>query len=42
MTTVADFAGAGTIATPFPVRVGPGQRIKVNCAVLPVAVRVLD
>jgi len=42
VSTVADFTAAGTIATPFPVRVGPGQYIKVNCAVLPTAIWVLD
>lgn len=43
--TVADFTTAGTIATSFPVRVGPGQWIKVNTSTgttLPSAVWVLD
>jgi hypothetical protein len=43
--TVADFTGAGTIATPFPVRLGPGAWIKVNTSsgtAVPTAVWVLD
>lgn len=42
VSTVADFTAAGTISAPFPVRLGPGQWIKVNCAVLPTATWVLD
>jgi hypothetical protein len=42
VSTVADFTAAGTISTPFPVRLGPGQWIKVNCASLPTATWVLD
>lgn len=43
--TVADFTSAGTIAAPFPVRLGPGQWIKVNTSsgtALPTATWVLD
>lgn len=43
--TVADFTTAGTIAVPFPVRLGPGQWIKVNTSsgtTVPTATWVLD
>lgn len=45
VTTVADFSSAGTVAAPFPVRVGPGQWIQVNTSTgtsVPAAVWVLD
>lgn len=45
VSTVANFSGAGTIAAPFPVRVGPGQWIQINTSTgtsLPTAVWVLD
>jgi hypothetical protein len=45
VSTVADFTAAGTITTPFPVRVGPGQWIKINTAsgtTVPTAIWVLD
>jgi hypothetical protein len=45
VSTVADFTTAGTISTPFPVRVGPGQWIKVNTSsgtTVPTATWVLD
>jgi hypothetical protein len=38
LTTVADFTSAGTIATPFPVRVGPGQWLQINGTTLPTVV----
>lgn len=45
VTTVADFTAAGTIAAPFPVRLGPGCWIKVNTSsgtAVPTAVWDLD
>jgi hypothetical protein len=45
VSTVADFTTAGTIAAPFPVRLGPGQWIKINTSTgttLPTAIWVLD
>lgn len=45
VSTVADFTAAGTISVPFPVRVGPGQYVKINTSsgtTIPTAVWVLD
>lgn len=45
VSTVADFTTAGTIASPFPVRLGPGQWIKINTSsgtTIPTAIWVLD
>jgi hypothetical protein len=45
VSTVADFTSAGTISVPFPVRLGPGQWIKLNTAsgtTVPAATWVLD
>lgn len=45
VSTVADFTAAGTISAPFPVRLGPGQWIKINTSsgtTIPTATWVLD